>query len=46
MRMLAADAHAFFENQAMQDVLRHAGYPYRCRFDQDLAEFWLDISPT
>jgi RimJ/RimL family protein N-acetyltransferase len=39
-------AQTFPENHAMKDVLRHAGYPYRCRFDRGLVDFWLDISIT
>jgi RimJ/RimL family protein N-acetyltransferase len=31
-------------NQAMQDVFRRSGYPYRSRFDQGLVEFRLDVS--
>lgn len=37
-------AQTFPDNQPMQSVLRHAGYPYRCRFEDGLAEFRLDIS--
>jgi RimJ/RimL family protein N-acetyltransferase len=39
-------AQTFPENEAMQHVLRHAGYPYRCRFEGGLVEFRLDISIT
>jgi RimJ/RimL family protein N-acetyltransferase len=39
-------AQTFPENRPMQDVLRHSGYPYRCRFGDGLAEFRLDISIT
>lgn len=37
-------AQTFADNQAMQNVFRHAGYPYRSRFDRGLVEFRLDIS--
>jgi RimJ/RimL family protein N-acetyltransferase len=39
-------AQTFPENRAMQQVFRHAGYPYRCRFHEGLVEFRLDISVT
>ena len=37
-------AQTFPDNRPMQSVFRRAGYPYRCRFDNGLAEFRLDIS--
>lgn len=39
-------AQTFMDNQAMQNVFRRAGYPYRSRFDRGLVEFRLDISIT
>jgi RimJ/RimL family protein N-acetyltransferase len=39
-------AETFLDNRAMQNVLRHAGYPYQCRFDRGLVEYRLDISIT